>query len=555
MLRSWHGLRAHPVRKVWKNLDIILATSTEPAFFIDRPHESPFNVGVVLPLGDFTLEQVGLLNAKHPKPLSDGDLKRLHGLICGHPYLTRKALYMLASGAPTSTVDDLFTRATDDAGPFGDHLRYYLLRLQGKPELISALRETIGGKNGWRRAGDSPAAGGRPRAARGKQGDAAVRSLREGTSKSACMNRAEAFAFVAGGTVQAGNGVYLARRADRELLEHCRAGDFSYILTSRQMGKSSLMIRTAERLAAEGVGPVIVDLTEFGAQTTAEQRYKGFLSSVHDQLVPEDALLRLVGRARRSRVRSAVHAVPPRGGAGRADRARGDLRGRDRHDAAARFHGRFLRGDSFSLPEPRGRPELERLSFVLIGVATPGDLIKDAARTPFNIGHRIELTDFTLEEAWAVAEHLAVPEPTGREVIGWTHRWTADTRTSRCARSDRSRKRRRESGQRGCRSAGSCELFLDERAETDSNLQFVRDMLTKNAFNREAVLRTYLRIRRGDAGPRPGARSGHVVAEVVRHRGPSQRIAEGAERRFTSRFSTSAGRASMRASTWTGGGG
>jgi hypothetical protein len=146
MLRSWHGLRAHPVRKAWKNLDIILATSTEPAFFIDRPHESPFNVGVVLPLGDFTLEQVRLLNAKHPKPLSDADLKRLHGLICGHPYLTRKALYMLASGAPTSTVDDLFTHATDDAGPFGDHLRYYLLRLQGKPELISALRETIGGK-------------------------------------------------------------------------------------------------------------------------------------------------------------------------------------------------------------------------------------------------------------------------------------------------------------------------------------------------------------------------------------------------------------------------
>ena len=44
---------------------------------------------------------------------------------------------------------------------------------------------------------------------------------------------------------------------------------------------------------------------------------------------------------------------------------------------------------------------LQRLSFVLIGVATPGDLIKDAARTPFNIGHGIELTDFTLDEAVA----------------------------------------------------------------------------------------------------------------------------------------------------------
>ena len=65
------------------------------------------------------------------------------------------------------------------------------------------------------------------------------------------MSRSEVFAFVAGGTVQAGGGVYLERHADRELLEHCRAGDFTYILTSRQMGKSSLMIRTAERLAAK----------------------------------------------------------------------------------------------------------------------------------------------------------------------------------------------------------------------------------------------------------------------------------------------------------------
>ena len=98
------------------------------------------------------------------------------------------------------------------------------------------------------------------------------------------MTRSNAYAFVAGGTVQAGGGIYLERRADRDLLEHCRAGDFSYILTSRQMGKSSLMIRTAERLTAEGVLPVIVDLTEFGAQTSAEQWYKGFLTVIHDQL-------------------------------------------------------------------------------------------------------------------------------------------------------------------------------------------------------------------------------------------------------------------------------
>jgi len=148
MLRSWHGLRAHPIRRSWKNLDIILSTSTEPQFFIDRPHESPFNVGVVLPLDDFLPEQVARLNALHPRPLDNADIQRLHALVGGHPYLTRKALYMVASSAPTCTVDELVARATEDSGPFGDHLRYYLLRLQGKPELILALRQTIEGHGG-----------------------------------------------------------------------------------------------------------------------------------------------------------------------------------------------------------------------------------------------------------------------------------------------------------------------------------------------------------------------------------------------------------------------
>lgn len=148
MLRSWHGLRAHPIRRSWKNLDIILSTSTEPQFFIDRPHESPFNVGVVLPLEDFLPEQVARLNALHPRPLSDGDVQRLYALIGGHPYLTRKALYMVASSTPTSSVEELFAHAIEDAGPFGDHLRYYLLRLQGKPELISMFRQTIERRSG-----------------------------------------------------------------------------------------------------------------------------------------------------------------------------------------------------------------------------------------------------------------------------------------------------------------------------------------------------------------------------------------------------------------------
>jgi hypothetical protein len=146
MLRSWHNRRADPIRKSWKKLDIILSTSTEPQFFIDRPHESPFNVGVTLRVEDFQPDQVGELNARHPRPLARGEIDRLYRLIRGHPFLTRKALYMAAGSTPTCSADDLFAHARDDGGPFGDHLRDYLLRLQRKQDLIPALRQVVDGR-------------------------------------------------------------------------------------------------------------------------------------------------------------------------------------------------------------------------------------------------------------------------------------------------------------------------------------------------------------------------------------------------------------------------
>jgi hypothetical protein len=68
--------------------------------------------------------------------------------------------------------------------------------------------------------------------------------------------------------------------------------------------------------------------------------------------------------------------------------------------------------------------DYQRLTFALIGVATPSDLIADKRRTPFNIGRAIELTGFQLGEATALAQGLAQkadnPWDVLREVLGWT---------------------------------------------------------------------------------------------------------------------------------------
>lgn len=61
--------------------------------------------------------------------------------------------------------------------------------------------------------------------------------------------------------------VYLSRQADQDLLDRCCASTFAYVLTFaltfRQMGKSSFMVRTAERLQGEGIQTVVLDLTDF----------------------------------------------------------------------------------------------------------------------------------------------------------------------------------------------------------------------------------------------------------------------------------------------------
>ena len=44
-------------------------------------------------------------------------------------------------------------------------------------------------------------------------------------------------------------------------------------------------------------------------------------------------------------------------------------------------------------------PAFHQITFCLLGVTTPSDLIQDTRTTPFNIGRRIELTDFSAAEA------------------------------------------------------------------------------------------------------------------------------------------------------------
>ncbi|WP_088239485.1 AAA-like domain-containing protein [Calothrix rhizosoleniae] len=140
MLRNWHNSRA--MSDIWNNLDLVLVTSTEPYQLIDDLNQSPFNVGQVIELEDFTLEQVSDLNQRHSSPFDSSAEMKLMALLNGHPYLTRKALYLVASGQ--ITVTEFFNNATSTRGAFGDHLRRLLSLLHDRQELQQALLQVIG---------------------------------------------------------------------------------------------------------------------------------------------------------------------------------------------------------------------------------------------------------------------------------------------------------------------------------------------------------------------------------------------------------------------------
>jgi hypothetical protein len=149
MLRIWHNNRADPRRDrkaIWMRLDLAIVSATEPYMFIDTPNQSPFNVGEVVRLEDFTQEQVVELNRLHGEPLTADRIPRLCEILGGQPYLIRRALFEIAQVPAKTSPELLLSWALEDKGPFRDHLRHHWLNLERQPRLAESLREIVFGR-------------------------------------------------------------------------------------------------------------------------------------------------------------------------------------------------------------------------------------------------------------------------------------------------------------------------------------------------------------------------------------------------------------------------
>jgi hypothetical protein len=139
MLRAWCDNRA--VSPVWRQLDLVLVTSSAADQLIANSNQSPFNTALTVALDDFTADQIADLNERYGRPFAPPERQALAALLAGHPYLIRQALHLAASGAQTPA--QIIDTAASDAGPFGDHLRYQLLKLCDQPRLATELQQII----------------------------------------------------------------------------------------------------------------------------------------------------------------------------------------------------------------------------------------------------------------------------------------------------------------------------------------------------------------------------------------------------------------------------
>lgn len=235
--------------------------------------------------------------------------------------------------------------------------------------------------------------------------------------------------YQVGGSLDGNAPSYVTRQADINFYQALKAGQFCYVLNSRQMGKSSLRVRTMQRLQAEGTVCVFIDLTGIGTQdVTPEKWYAGIVQSLVsscqltskiqwrtwwrerlDLLSPIQRLSLFIQEILLVEIQQNIVIFV------------------DEIDRV--LSQKFALDDFFGLirhcyEQRETDVDYQRLTFALLGVARPSDLIQDKTQTPFNIGQAIQLQGFQLDEVQPLIEGLQGkfdhPEIIINDILNWT---------------------------------------------------------------------------------------------------------------------------------------
>ncbi|MEA5553452.1 AAA-like domain-containing protein [Anabaena cylindrica UHCC 0172] len=234
--------------------------------------------------------------------------------------------------------------------------------------------------------------------------------------------------YQAGGSLLPDDPTYVVRQADTELYEGLLALEYCYVLNARQMGKSSLRVRIMDKLQNQGFACTEIELSGIGSQQiTASQWYGGIIQELvsgfklqinrrswlkeRDDLSPIQCLNEFIETVLLTQIQEKVVIFIDE-----IDNVLGLKFSTDEFFALIRhcYESRSV------------KPAYRRLSFALLGVATPSELIQDKHySTPFNIGRAIELRGFKLQDSQPLLKGLigkiSNPEAVLKEVLSWTN--------------------------------------------------------------------------------------------------------------------------------------
>jgi len=322
--------------------------------------------------------------------------------------------------------------------------------------------------------------------------------------------------YIAGGNLHPDAPSYIERRADRQLLDGLLAGEFCYVLDTRQVGKSSLMGRAMARLQEQGVHVASLDLAGIGQSLSVDQWYYGLLVDLGGHLGLREPLRefwkqnkdlgpmqRWLEAIRQIVLPALMPSFKPEADSPPSSPPPGSkpllVLFVDEIDVVLNLPfptDEFFAGIRECYTRRARDPIMRGLTFCLVGSATPDNLIQDVRTTPFNIGRAIELSDFTTAEAAPLAKGLSSGGRNGSKLLSrvlyWTNGHPYLTQRLCQAVAEEEKVRTRSGVDDVCEAL----FFAQGRRDKETNLSFVASRILKSEQDQASLLDTYALIRK-----------------------------------------------------------